>query len=117
MGKNKVKAYPLRIDENLMNKVRKIAEKEDRKISDQLTRIIKEYVIKYELQNGSLDETIGELYTPIGEYKILNGTIKDKRLHTTNVIDISPTIREEIDVQAFANKLLQKYENETLKKE
>lgn len=59
MGKNKVKAYPLRLDEELMDKVRKIAEIEDRKISDQLTRIIREYVNNYESKNGSI--TTGDI--------------------------------------------------------
>ncbi|MBQ8165532.1 MAG: hypothetical protein IJZ96_00695 [Lachnospiraceae bacterium] len=59
MGKNKVKAYPLRLEEELMEKVRKIAEQEDRKISDQMTKIVREYINNYEAQHGSI--TIGEI--------------------------------------------------------
>lgn len=59
MGKNKVKAYSLRLEEELMAKVRTIAEKEDRKISDQLTRIIREYINNYESKNGNI--IIGEI--------------------------------------------------------
>lgn len=59
MGKNKVKAYPLRLEEELMEKVRKIAEQEDRKISDQMTKIVREYINNYESQHGTI--TIGEI--------------------------------------------------------
>lgn len=59
MGKNTKKAYPLRLDNELMEKVKKIAEIEDRKISNQLTKIIKEYVQNYEKQNGSI--TVGDI--------------------------------------------------------
>lgn len=55
MGTYKNKAYTLRLDNELMNKVRAIAEKEDRKISDQLTKIVKEYVRNYEEQNGNIN--------------------------------------------------------------
>lgn len=54
MSKYKNKAYPLRIDDNLMDKVRKIAEKEDRPVSRQLERIIKQYVEQYEQEYGDI---------------------------------------------------------------
>lgn len=54
MGKYKNKAYSLRIDENLMNKVKAIAEKEDRPVSKQLERIIRQYVEEYEQENGHI---------------------------------------------------------------
>lgn len=59
MGAYKNKTYPLRLDNELMDKVRAIAEKEDRKISDQLAKIVKEYVKNYEEQNGNI--VIGEI--------------------------------------------------------
>lgn len=59
MGKNKVKAYPLRLDEELMKKLRTIADKEDRKLSDQITRIVREYINNYEKKNGNI--VIGEI--------------------------------------------------------
>lgn len=55
MGKYKNKAYTLRIDDNLMEKVRKIAEKEDRPVSRQLERIIKQYVEQYEQEHGRIN--------------------------------------------------------------
>ncbi len=55
MGKYKNKAYPLRLDNELMEKVRKIAEIEDRKISNQLERIIRQYVENYESQHGNIN--------------------------------------------------------------
>ena len=55
MGTYKNKAYPLRIDNELMEKVRVISEKEDRPISRQLERIIKEYIENYESKNGSIN--------------------------------------------------------------
>lgn len=54
MATYKNKTYPLRIDNELMEKVRKIAENEDRKISQQLERIIREYVKNYENKNGEI---------------------------------------------------------------
>lgn len=56
MGKYKNKAYSLRIDDELMKKVKIIAEKEDRPISKQLERIIKQYVEQYERENGRVSE-------------------------------------------------------------
>lgn len=56
MGKYKNKAYSLRIDEELMKKVKMIAEKEDRPVSKQLERIIRQYVEQYEKENGRVSE-------------------------------------------------------------
>lgn len=55
MGKYKNKAYSLRIDENLMKKVKMIAEEEDRPVSKQLERIIKLYVEQYEKEHGRIN--------------------------------------------------------------
>ncbi|MDE6663121.1 MAG: TraY domain-containing protein [Lachnospiraceae bacterium] len=55
MGKYKNKAYSLRIDNELMEKVKIIAENEDRPISKQLERIIRQYVEQYEEKNGKID--------------------------------------------------------------
>lgn len=56
MGKYKNKAYSLRIDEELMKKIKVIAEKEDRPVSKQLERIIRQYVEQYEKENGRVSE-------------------------------------------------------------
>lgn len=56
MGKYKNKAYSLRIDEELMKKVKMIAEKEDRPVSKQLERIIRQYVEQYERENKHVSE-------------------------------------------------------------
>lgn len=55
MSNYKNKAYPLRLDEDLMKKVKMIAEKEDRPISKQLERIIKQYVENYEKEQGRIN--------------------------------------------------------------
>lgn len=55
MGKNKNKAYSLRLDEDIMNKIRAIAEKEDRPLSKQFERITKEYIENYEKRNGNIN--------------------------------------------------------------
>ena len=55
MGNYKNRTYPLRIDDELMKKVKIIAEKEDRPISKQLERIIKQYVEQYEKENGRIN--------------------------------------------------------------
>lgn len=54
MGKYKNKTYPLRIDDDLMEKVKIIAEKEDRPVSRQLERIIKQYIEQYEHEHGNI---------------------------------------------------------------
>lgn len=55
MGKYKNKSYSLRIDDELMKKVKMIAEAEDRPVSKQLERIIKQYVEQYEQENGRIN--------------------------------------------------------------
>lgn len=54
MGIHKNKAYNLRLDPEIMDKVRFIAEKEDRPLSKQFERIIKEYLDRYEKENGNV---------------------------------------------------------------
>ena len=55
MGKYKNKTYSLRIDDDLMKKVKMIAEKEDRPVSKQLERIIRMYIEQYEQENGRIN--------------------------------------------------------------
>ena len=55
MGKYKNKAYSLRIDNELMEKVKIIAENEDRPISKQLERIIRQSVEQYEEEHGKIE--------------------------------------------------------------
>lgn len=54
MGKNKNKAYPLRLDEDLMNKIKAIAEEEDRPVSKQIERMLKDYINRYESEHGTI---------------------------------------------------------------
>jgi MoaA/NifB/PqqE/SkfB family radical SAM enzyme len=54
MGKHINKTYPLRIDNNLRLKVEYIANIEDRKISQQYERIIRNFISEYEAENGEL---------------------------------------------------------------
>lgn len=58
MGEYKNKTYPLRLDNNLMDKLRKLAEQEDRPLSKQIERIVREYIQSYEQEHGeiSLDD-------------------------------------------------------------
>lgn len=56
MGKYKNKSYSLRIDDELMKKVKMIAEAEDRPVSKQLERIIKQYVEQYEQEHGRIKQ-------------------------------------------------------------
>ena len=55
MGTYKNKAYTLRIDNNLMDKIKTIALKEDRPISKQIERMLKEQVEKYENEHGNIE--------------------------------------------------------------
>lgn len=59
MGVHKNKAYNLRLEKDIMDKVRLIAEKEDRPLSKQFERIIKEYLESYEKENGTVIINIG----------------------------------------------------------
>ena len=55
MGKYKNKSYSLRIDDEQKKKVKMIAEAEDRPVSKQLERIIKQYVEQYEQEHGRIN--------------------------------------------------------------
>ncbi len=54
MGQNKTNAYPMRIDDKLMHKLKAIASAEDRPISKQLERIIRSYIDQYEQEHGEI---------------------------------------------------------------
>ncbi|MDI9242623.1 hypothetical protein [Fusibacillus kribbianus] len=54
-GKYKNKTFSLRIDNRLQMKVEAIAEKEDRTITKQYERIIREYIQNYEKENGPIE--------------------------------------------------------------
>lgn len=54
MSQYKNKTYPLRIDNNLMEKIRTIANTEDRTINKQIERMLKESVEQYEHTHGSI---------------------------------------------------------------
>ena len=55
MGEYKNKTYPLRLDNNLMDKLRKLAEQEDRPLSKQIERIVREYIQSYEKEHGEIN--------------------------------------------------------------
>ena len=50
----KNKTYPLRIDNKLQDKIKYIADINDRPVSKQYERIIREYIEKYELEKGEI---------------------------------------------------------------
>ena len=54
MGTYKNKAYTLRIDNNLMDKIKTIAITEDRPISKQIERMLKDQVEQYENEHGHI---------------------------------------------------------------
>lgn len=54
MGNYKNKPYTLRIDNELMDKIRTIAIAEDRPVSKQLERMLKEQVKQYESEHGNI---------------------------------------------------------------
>lgn len=47
-------AYPLRLDEELMNKLKQLSELESRSLNKQMEFIIKSYLDQYEAEHGSL---------------------------------------------------------------
>lgn len=54
MGKYKNKTFTLRIDNTLQEKIKIIAEKEDRAITSQYERIVRKYIEEYETQHGPI---------------------------------------------------------------
>lgn len=54
MGEYKNKTYPLRIENELMDKIRIIAKTEDRKINQQIERMLRKAVNDYEAVNGEV---------------------------------------------------------------
>lgn len=54
MSQYKNKTYPLRIDNELMEKIRTIANTEDRTINKQIERMLKESVEQYENKHGNI---------------------------------------------------------------
>ena len=54
MSQYKNKTYPLRIDNELMEKIRTIASAEDRTINKQIERMLKESVEQYENKHGNI---------------------------------------------------------------
>lgn len=55
MGEYKNKAFTLRIDENIMEKIKAIAEEEGRTANKQIEKILKIYVEEYEQKNGRIN--------------------------------------------------------------
>lgn len=53
-GIYKNKAYTLRIDNELMEKLKVIASKEDRPINKQIERITRQYINQYEQEHGEI---------------------------------------------------------------
>ena len=48
-------AYPLRIDEILSKKIKKLAKLDDRSYKGQIENILKNYVAQYERENGKIE--------------------------------------------------------------
>lgn len=60
MPNYKNKTYPLRIDNELQTKIRIIAQKEDRPISKQYEKIVREYIKAYEEEHGEINLEVQE---------------------------------------------------------
>lgn len=56
MGKHKNKAYSLRIDPLVMDKLRYIAESDDRSVNTVIERLIKTYIKEYEQEHGEIEQ-------------------------------------------------------------
>lgn len=55
MGTYKNKAYTLRIDNELMEKLKQCCIKEDRTVNKQIERLVREYINSYESEHGRID--------------------------------------------------------------
>ena len=53
-------AYPLRIDETLSKKIKKLAKLNDRSYKGQIENILKKYVSEYEITYGPIEINEGE---------------------------------------------------------
>lgn len=49
------KQFNFRIEEDLLIKIQKIAEEEERTVTQEITMLIRKYILKYELENGEID--------------------------------------------------------------
>lgn len=56
MGTYKNKGFPLRINEDILKKIKTIAEKEKRSANMQIEKILTEYIDNYEKQNGTIKQ-------------------------------------------------------------
>ncbi len=54
MGKYRNRTYPLRLDNEIMDKLKIISEIEDRPISRIMTKMAKEYIKAYEDEHGEI---------------------------------------------------------------
>ena len=54
MGTYKNKAYPLRLDSDIMDKIRVIADNEDRPVSKQIERMLRQSIEQYENEHGTV---------------------------------------------------------------
>ena len=55
MGIHKNKAYTLRIDNELMEKLKYCCTQEDRTVNKQIERLIKQYINNYENEHGNIN--------------------------------------------------------------
>lgn len=53
--KTQQNAYPLRIDETLSKKIKKLAKLNDRSYKGQIENILKKYVTEYEIAHGPIE--------------------------------------------------------------
>lgn len=94
MGIHKNKTYPLRIDNDLRLKVQYLADKENRKLSNQFELIISKFIDDYEAENGIIQIIDNE---PSAEVKAYIDLITNDRMTIDNVPQ---------DLQAQVNELL-----------
>lgn len=65
MSEHKNKAYPLRLDDTIREKIKYIADKENRKLSQQYEIIINDFVNEYESINGPIILNEDDLISPL----------------------------------------------------
>lgn len=82
MGKYKNKTFTLRIENTLQDKVKIIAQKEDRPITSQYEKIVREYIQTYESVHGPI---------PLEhEGGVINNILHSKRGGESRVIRLPP---------------------------
>ena len=55
MGKNKLKSYPLRMEEEIKEKLKVIAKENERNLNGEIVYAVKKHIREYEAEHGEIE--------------------------------------------------------------